>query len=186
MNRLLEQEEAVRVALSTDRKTTHLLPTWQDIDVLQSINAALNPLTTLTDLLSAEKYVTVSAVLPLVHLVENNILKEVESDTTLTRDIKRRICQDLRNRYTTAHLSEKSIMILKAASFLDPRFKSKYMSEDDLADVQIELENDCATLRLQFLPTGSHDPSLPPLKRKRTLGSLFKDLEDKHYQKRRT
>ena len=87
MKRLLEQEEAVRVALSTDRKTTHLLPTWQDIDVLQSINAALNPLTILTDLLSGENYVTVSAVLPLVHLVENDILKEVESDTTLTRDI---------------------------------------------------------------------------------------------------
>ena len=178
MKRLLEQEEAVRVALSTDRKTTHLLPTWQDIDVLQSIHATLNPLRTLTDLLSGEKYVTVSAVLPLVHLVENDILKEVESDTTLTRDIKRRICQDLHNRYTTAYLSEKSLMILKAASFLDPRFKSKYMSED-LADVQIELENDCAALRNQLIPADSRDHSLPPQKRKRTLGSLFKDLEDK-------
>ena len=74
MKRLLEQEEAVRVALSADKKTSHLLPTWQDIDVLQSINAAFNPLSTLTDVLSGEKYVTVSAVLPLVHLVENDIL----------------------------------------------------------------------------------------------------------------
>ena len=179
MKRLLEQEEAVRVALSADKKTSHLLPTWQDIDVLQSINVALNPLSTLTDLLSGEKYVTVSAVLPLVHLVENDILKEDESDTALTRDIKRRTCQDLRNRYTTAHLSEQSIMLLKAASFLDPRFKSKYMSEEDLASAQIELENDCATLRPQLL-TDSRDDSLPPPKRKkRTLGSLFKDLEDK-------
>ena len=64
VKRLLEQEEAVRVALSTDRKTTHLLPTLQDIDVLQSINAALNPLATLTDLLSGEKYVTVSTTGP--------------------------------------------------------------------------------------------------------------------------
>ena len=37
MKRLLEQEEAVQVALSADRKTSHLLPTWQDIDVLQCI-----------------------------------------------------------------------------------------------------------------------------------------------------
>ena len=166
MKRLLEQEEAVRVALSADKKTSHLLPTWQDIDVLQSINVALNPLSTLTDLLSGEKYLTVSAVLSLVHLVENDILKEDESDTALTRDIKRRICQDLRNRYTTAHLSEQSIMLLKAASFLDPRFKSKYMSEEDLANVQVELENDCATLRPQLL-TDSRDDSLPPPKRKK-------------------
>ena len=74
MKRLLEQEEAVRVALSTDRKTTHLLLTWQDIDVLQSIHATLNPLRTLTDLLSGEKYVTVSAVLALVDLGEQTII----------------------------------------------------------------------------------------------------------------
>ena len=67
---------------------------------LQSINAALDPLATLTDLLSGEIYITVSAVLPLVHLIKKNILKEGESDTTLTCDIKRKIKQDLRNQLT--------------------------------------------------------------------------------------
>ena len=33
--RTLEQEKAIRVALSMDRKTSHLIPTWQDTDVLQ-------------------------------------------------------------------------------------------------------------------------------------------------------
>ena len=57
MKRILEQEEALHSVLSADRKTIHLIPTWQDTDVLQSINAALDPLATLTDLLSREAYV---------------------------------------------------------------------------------------------------------------------------------
>ena len=34
--------------------TSHLVPTWQDLDVLESLNAALNPLSDFTDMLSAE------------------------------------------------------------------------------------------------------------------------------------
>ena len=50
-------EEAVRRVLTSDRKTAHLTPTWQDIDVLKSINSVLSQLTSLTDILSGEKYV---------------------------------------------------------------------------------------------------------------------------------
>ena len=64
MKRILEQEEALRSVLSADRKTIHLIPIWQDMDVLQSINAALDPLAMLTDVLSRETNVTISAVLP--------------------------------------------------------------------------------------------------------------------------
>ena len=99
VSRILEQEEGICVVLSTDRKTTHLIPTWQDIDVIQSIHQALSPLSSLTDMLSGESYVTVSAVLPIVHLIENNLLKEEESDTQLTKDIKCRIKGDLNSRY---------------------------------------------------------------------------------------
>ena len=44
-----QQEDAVRVVLSSDRKTTHLLPTWQDIEVLEPISKALSPIAELTD-----------------------------------------------------------------------------------------------------------------------------------------
>ena len=46
--------EAVRVVLASDRKTSHLIPTWQDCDVLESISAALRPLKEMTDALSGE------------------------------------------------------------------------------------------------------------------------------------
>ena len=59
VERILEQEEAIRITLSADRKTSHLVPTWQDINVLQVIHTALSPLSSLTDILSAESYVSV-------------------------------------------------------------------------------------------------------------------------------
>ncbi len=123
VKRILQQEQAIGSVLSADRKTTHLIPTWQDIDVLQSIDADLNPLASLTDLLSGETYVTISAVLPLLHLIEHDILKSSISNSKLTGDIKKKIIDDISNRYTVTKLGEKSSMLLKLASFLDPRFK---------------------------------------------------------------
>ena len=42
IERILEQQEAIRVVLGQDRKTSHLVPTWQDLDVLQSVLKAVN------------------------------------------------------------------------------------------------------------------------------------------------
>ncbi len=100
VKRLLEQENAVRVVLSADRKLSHLVPSWQDMEVLQSINSALSPLSSLTDILSGETYVTVSAVLPMLQLIESNILKEEDSDTQLTKNLKERVINDLQSRYS--------------------------------------------------------------------------------------
>ena len=94
VERILEQEEAIRVTLSADRKTSHLVPTWQDIDVLQAIHTA-HWASSLTDILSAESYVTVSAVIPLLQLIDNKFLIEESSDTRLLCDIKKRIKEDL-------------------------------------------------------------------------------------------
>uniref|UniRef100_A0A1X7T318 Uncharacterized protein n=1 Tax=Amphimedon queenslandica TaxID=400682 RepID=A0A1X7T318_AMPQE len=100
VDRILEQEEVIRRTLSSDRKTSHLVPTWQDIDVLQAIHTALSPLSSLTDILSADSYVTVSAVIPLLHLIDNKFLKEESTDTHLKHDIKKCIKDDLNERYS--------------------------------------------------------------------------------------
>ena len=100
MARLLEQEDAVRVVLSSDRKTSHLIPTWQDIEVLESISKALSPISELTDFLSGEDHVTASAVIPVLHNLKTKILIAKEDDTALTRDIKKIVIDDLHARYT--------------------------------------------------------------------------------------
>ena len=81
VKQMLEQESEVCVDLSTYRKVSHLVPSWQGMEVLQSINGALSPLTSLTDILSGETYATVSAMIPMLQLIEASILKEKESDT---------------------------------------------------------------------------------------------------------
>ena len=88
-------EEAVKRVLTSDRKTAHLTLTWQDIDVLKSIDCVLSQLTSLTDVLSGENYVTISALLPLMDLLNNTILKDDDDDTELTRTIKATIKNNL-------------------------------------------------------------------------------------------
>ena len=88
IGRVLEQEKAIRKVLGGDRKTSHLVPTWQDLDVLESLNAALNPLSDFTDMLSAENYVSVSAVLPVLKILHTNVCNLSDDDTNLTSDIK--------------------------------------------------------------------------------------------------
>ena len=60
--RVLEQEKAIRQVVSSDRKTSHLTPTWQDIDVLQSVHSTIKDLADFTDTLS-KKSLKASALL---------------------------------------------------------------------------------------------------------------------------
>ena len=49
------REKEIHKVLGDDPEAAHLIPTWQDIDVLESIQAALGPITDFTDMLSGEK-----------------------------------------------------------------------------------------------------------------------------------
>ena len=89
--RVLEQHRAISQVLSTDSKARHLIPTWQDTDVLEAINKSLRPLTEFTDALSSEKYVSVSFVKPVLHLFSSSILKVNDDDPGLTTTIKTKI-----------------------------------------------------------------------------------------------
>ena len=82
IERILEQETAIRQLLGADRRTSHLIPSWQDIDVLESLNKALAPPRDITDILSAEGYVTVSTVKPVLHHITAVVLMPSEKDTT--------------------------------------------------------------------------------------------------------
>ena len=82
VERVLEQMEAIRIVLGGDRNSSHLIPTWQDRDVLDSVAAALKPL---------------------------KVLVEKEKDTELTKEIRERIRVDIELRYIDAdfeHLLE--------------------------------------------------------------------------------
>ena len=68
-----------------------LVSTWQDMDVLESINKALSPMKDFTDIMSGEKYVTFSATKPQLWHLESQVLLTRVEDTQLTNGIRKRV-----------------------------------------------------------------------------------------------
>ena len=187
VRRILEQENAIRQVLGADRKTTHLIPTWQDTDVLDSLDKALSPLAEFTNIMSVEQYVSVSSLRPLLHHLETEVLLEQEddsdeSDTTLTADIKQRVLTSMQRRYENEDVSE----LIDTAGFLDPRFRLNYVAVDNVPHIKDCIAREATKIH-EVLEIESGDnnstqpdeqapPDGPPAK-KRKLGSLFKKEE---------
>ena len=84
----IRAREVIRRVLSSDRKIISLNITWQDKDVLESMDNVLSELLSLADILSGENYVTISSVLMMIELLNNTLLKDLDDDTELTRTLK--------------------------------------------------------------------------------------------------
>ncbi|XP_078476198.1 E3 SUMO-protein ligase ZBED1-like [Lampetra planeri] len=130
--RLLEQRQPVRAVLAADQGNLHLNPMDTDIAILEDLAAVLGPLHEFTDSLASEKYVTVSALRPVLHHILNDILGEKYGDTSLARDLKTCIAGELKSCYASDN-----VKILDVCSFLDPRFKSDFVT--DLPSVTVDL-----------------------------------------------
>lgn len=98
VERMLEQQQAIKRVFGQD-KSRRLLPqlTWQDINVLKSVNNVLKPVADFTDILSGKNYVTVSSLLPMAHL--EGVLEESGDDSKLTADLKCVILEQMEGRY---------------------------------------------------------------------------------------
>ncbi|XP_057181274.1 E3 SUMO-protein ligase ZBED1-like [Triplophysa rosa] len=136
IERVIEQQKATAHVLSSDKKSRHLIPTWQDMDVLEAINKSLHPLVDFTDALLGEKYVSVSFVKPVLHLFNSSILKVKDDDTDLSRAIKSKILEYLNEKYSNPHIQA----LLDMASTVDPRFKMSYVAEDNQTSIQTRLK----------------------------------------------
>ena len=122
ISRILEQQQqALSAVLAEDRKKW---PTDTELSVLETVNDVLKPLSYLTDALAGEKHVTASAVNPVLKHIQKK-LTEIESDTSLAKELKEVISSDLKRRYSDPEVCE----ILDLASFLDPRFKEQHLSD---------------------------------------------------------
>ncbi|XP_047017323.1 uncharacterized protein LOC124629093 [Ictalurus punctatus] len=127
VRQVLEQKRAITEVLSKDKKTRSLVPTWQDVDVLELIDAALSPLLEFTDALSGESYVSVSFLKPVMHLFNTSILKEAEDDTDLTRTIKTTVTGYLNEKYDDPATDD----LLDMACLVGPSFKLQYTQEEN-------------------------------------------------------
>ncbi|XP_038161489.1 E3 SUMO-protein ligase ZBED1-like [Cyprinodon tularosa] len=180
IERVLGQSKALCQVLSEDRKTRHLVPTWQDTDVLESVNNALGPLQEFTDALSFEDYVSVSYLKPVLHLLRTATLAVTDQDTDLTKEIKSKALHYIEEKYSDPATQE----LLDIASFLDPRFKTNYISEENVQFMkdrvkmemeQLALKEQRACVKTHPMPLSTEEePPSTSTKRKRSLGSFFK------------
>ena len=95
VERLLEQIDAIRIVFGANRSSPHLIPSWKNCDILQAVAAALKPLKEMTDALSAEKSLTISAVKPLLNYFTTEVLVDKNDDVELTTEIIELIKEDM-------------------------------------------------------------------------------------------
>ncbi|MBN3295156.1 ZBED1 protein, partial [Amia calva] len=143
---LNEQEAAISQVLKADKKARHLALTWQDIDVLESVKKALNPLKDFTYALSGEDYLSVSYLKSVLHLLKMNILSLDAEDTKLTN--KENITQYLSEKYSDPTTDD----LLDMVSLLDPRFKLHYenFADDTKHWLPIPTHNQFKALTLTY------------------------------------
>ncbi|XP_057193820.1 E3 SUMO-protein ligase ZBED1-like [Triplophysa rosa] len=172
VERILEQVPAIRRVLD-DRRHHHLNPSWQDIAVLESVNAALKPAAEFTDLLSGESYVTVSSVKPVLKLLTEDIIKLSNEDTTLTSDIKQKMCSVLLEKYELAALQK----LLAKACFLDPRYRGDHIFDTGAKSAIIEemlgMSEEGRGGASESVATDEGQAEVPPAAKKKTLGDLL-------------
>ena len=68
--------------------------------------------------MSGERYVTLSAIKPVLKHLEEKVLVDSDADTSLTCDIRRRVMVSLTRCYRDAKVNE----LLDVATFLEPWF----------------------------------------------------------------
>ncbi|XP_072043493.1 E3 SUMO-protein ligase ZBED1-like [Amphiura filiformis] len=99
IDRFLKARQSVTTVLQGNRDTAHLVPKWQDIDVLEALNKAITPLATFTDILSGDSYITISALKAVLHRLAKFELHPATTDEQLTIDIKQEILTKLQARF---------------------------------------------------------------------------------------
>lgn len=178
IERFLEQEKAIARVLGSDVKSRHLVPSWQDIEVLESVNKAVKALQDFTDALSGEMYVSVSYIKPVIHLFKTSLLQPEDNDTELTKTIKGNILGYLVDKYSDPVKDE----LLDMASLMDPRFRTSYIDPDKVEKVKRR-----AVSELLSFPADKGTPQPGPVvqvdqedepdpKRKKTLATFFKSV----------
>lgn len=177
IERILEQEKAIGQILGADKKTRHLVPTWQDIDVLESVNKAIKPLHDFTDALSGESYVSISFLKPTLHLFSDSLLKSKKGDTELTTKIKSDALKYLNQKYSDPATQG----LLNIASLLDPRFRITYIEPDEIENLKERVTAELCTMHDGPTPTpavyrseGAGGAAVEPqAKKRKSLSSFF-------------
>ena len=105
---LLQQRQPLCAAL-IEIKKTDLMPSDAEYSSMETFLQVLQPIVEITETLSGEKLVTISAVRPLLHKLLSIHLIEKPSDSSLAKEIKKILMIDLKDRYNK--LNQQGILL---------------------------------------------------------------------------
>ncbi|XP_023191823.1 zinc finger BED domain-containing protein 1-like [Xiphophorus maculatus] len=136
---VLEQLPAIRRVLAQDRKHGHLNPTWQDVLVLDSLNAAMKPLADL-QMSSQGKHTSVK---PVLDLIKGDHLSSGHDGSTLTASITQNISKTLTEKYSSPAIQA----LLRKATILDLRYCGSMEEAVALDDIKHQLVQELLDLK---------------------------------------
>uniref|UniRef100_A0A6P4DTP9 Zinc finger BED domain-containing protein 4-like n=1 Tax=Drosophila rhopaloa TaxID=1041015 RepID=A0A6P4DTP9_DRORH len=104
-----------------------------ELSVCRDLFSLLQPFKKATEQISGEQYVTVSMVIPLISLLENNI-KKLNMETNEGKQAKEALVRNSEKRFQSFQQNK----ILVKSSFLDPMFKKMYLSPLSVEDAILD------------------------------------------------
>lgn len=183
LERILEQQQPLCATLIEIRRTD-LMPTDNEIIVMETFVEIMRPIAEITEVMVGEKRVTLSVVRISLYKLLNKYLVVKPTDSNVSKEIKTAVKADLENRYTNPEVQE----LLNKACFLDPRFKSlSFLSEEEKDQILLTIEEEAASIKdstsdkaCENHPCHSKDgPVRKKPKNNSKLLSLLEDVIDK-------
>ena len=122
-----------------ERKVRYLMPEGGDWTVIEELVNILEPFQKVTEAMSTEKYPTISSVKPLLYKLLERVLKVDNSDSSISKQMKKEIKSDLAGRYQSCELKT----VLNVTTFLGPRYKElPFVSDSDKEKVLEQVEEE--------------------------------------------
>ena len=171
ISRIIEQQQPISAVLTEDRKNWHKMFTDEEFKVIEALSAVLEPLSYLTDALSGEKTVTLSAIHPVMKHIIDVLTMHKDTDSRLTKEIKQNIKDDIIKRYDDDSIQQ----LLDKAAFLDPRFKKCLSNYDDTIEV---IQEEALANLGPIVEEPTNTEIIRPAKKVKGLGAVLNHIAD--------
>lgn len=169
IDRILTQQQPLCATL-LEVKRGDLMPSDSEFTVMETYVKVMKPLVEITEIMGAQKWVTISAVRPLLHKLLNVSFVSSVGDSVVERSMKQAMKQNLSSRY------QGTTEFLNKACFLDPRFRSlPFLSSDEKEVVYDEILDEVISSSTSSSTQGATEQSghgEPPPKKSRLLDLL--------------
>ena len=180
-SRLCEQQAAIAAVLHGKRDLHHLELSPQEWHDLEDLIKLLEPFKNATEVLSGQKYPTLSCLGPILADLKEKIADDPLDSRTM-KSAKQAMRIDLSERYKDSDVLE----LMNKAAFLDPRFKTlAHLPASTAEDITVSIQKEMVNLLQQDSPEDQSSESItvneqsPPPTKKIKVHPLKKLLGDK-------